>query len=362
VSVLADWLVRQAPRWLHGSRALTPAQRRALHAIMRCRTPALGGHVYACTDCERTAFGYHSCHHRACPRCGGAATAAWTQKQTERLLPVPYFLITFTVPAALRSVCRQRPALLHDLLFRHAAQALQAVAANPRHLGAELGFVGVLHTWGRQLQHHPHLHFIVPGGGIALDGRAWKNPRRTDWLLPDAALAAQMRSRMDQALRAEAPELHAQLPDSCWRTGWWVKTIPAGSGEAVVRYLARYVQRTAISNERILHADEHSVRFAYTDTQSGERRECTLSADEFMRRYLQHVLPPGQHRVRYFGWMHPARKLRRALAETLLAVVIIVQPALAAPPPWHHRCPHCGAFALVRLRALARAPPRVSRR
>jgi hypothetical protein len=307
------------------------------------------------------AFGYHSCHHRACPRCGGARTAAWTQQQTERLLPVPYFLITFTVPEALRSVCRQRPALLHDLLFRHAAAALQALAAHPRHLGAELGFVGVLHTWGRQLQHHPHLHFIVPGGGISLDAKTGKNPRRSDWLLPDPALAALMRRGMDQALRAEAPELHAQLPDSCWQTGWWVHTQPAGSGAAVVRYLARYVHRTAISDERLRHADDHSGRFAYTDTHSGKRRECTVTADEFMRRYLQHVLPPGQHRVRYFGWLHPARKLRRALAETLLAVVIVVRPVLVAPPPWHHRCPHCGAFALVRIGALARAPPPVCR-
>lgn len=361
MSVLADWLVRQAPAWLDGSRPLAPAQRRALKAIVRCRTPALGGHVYTCGDCAQTAFGYHSCHHRACPRCGGERTAAWSAKQTERLLPVPYFLVTFTVPEALRMIGLAQPKLLYRLLFAQAAQALQTLAADPRHLGAELGFVGVLHTWGRQLQYHPHLHFIVPGGGIALDGQSWKNSRHPEWLLPDAALGCAMRQGMEEALRAEAPEWHAQIPDSCWRTGWWVKTIPAGSGEAVVRYLARYVHRTAISDERILHADDQAVRFAYTDTRSGERRESTLTAEEFMRRYLQHVLPPGQHRVRYFGWMHPARHRRRALAENLLAVVIVVRPAVEAPPPWHQRCPHCGAFALVRTGALARAPPPVCR-
>jgi hypothetical protein len=357
VSVLADWLAGQAPAWLEGSPPVTPAQRRALLAITRCRTPALGGHVYRCTDCECTDFGYHSCHHRACPRCGGERTARWCARQESRLLPVPYFLVTFTVPEATRPAFRARPDLLHDLLFTQAAAALQAVAAQPRHLGAELGFVGVLHTWGRQLQHHPHVHCIVPGGGLRPDDRKWRHCRHPGFFLPGDALAAAMRRGMEEALRAAAPELHAQVPDSCWREGWWVHTQPAGSGAAVVRYLARYVGRTAISDERILAADAETVRFAYTDTKSGERRECTLGAEEFMRRYLQHVLPPGQHRVRYFGWMHPAAKARRMIVETLLAVVIVVRARPDEPPPWHLRCPHCEQFTLVRVGRLARAPP-----
>ena len=371
MSALADWLGRRAPAWLagDGSRPVTPAQRRALLAIQRCRTPALGGHLYACAACMGTDFAYHSCHHRACPRCGGARTAAWTARQTARLLPVPYFLVTFTVPEELRPACAARPELLHDLLFTHAAAALQTLAARPRHLGAELGFVGVLHTWGRQLQHHPHLHFIVPGGGLSADGRSWKNARRADWLLPGDALAAAMRGGMDGALRAAAPELHAAVPDSCWREGWWVHTEPAGSGENVVKYLARYVSRTAISDERILAADDETVRFAYTDTKTQARRECTLSADEFMRRYLQHVPPPGRHRVRYFGWAHPAAKARRMKVETLLAKPIVVREKPAEPPPWHLRCPHCAQFSLVRVGTLARtggagparAPPACTR-
>jgi hypothetical protein len=375
VSVLADWLGRHAPAWLDGSHPLTPAQRRALLAITRCRTPALGGHVYRCTDCAETDFAYHSCHHRACPRCGGANTTAWTQQQTERLLPVPYFLVTFTVPEELRFAFLARPDLLYDLLFAQAAKALQVVAAIPRHLGAELGFVGVLHTWGRQVQHHPHLHFIVPGGGLSPDGKKWlavrqrsqstaldpanKGGSSNDWLLPGDALAAAMRSGMEEALRSAAPDLHAQVADSTWRKGWWVHTQPAGTGANVVKYLARYVGRTAISDERILAAEDDAVRFAYTDTQTQQRRECTLSAEEFMRRYLQHVLPPGQHRVRYFGWMHPAAKGRRAKVETLLAVPIIVR-AKEAEPAWHLRCPHCERFTLVRVGTLprhARAPP-----
>ena len=355
MSVLAYWLVRAAPAWLDASRPLTPAQRRALLAIQRCRTPALGGHVYRCTECQETDFAYHSCHHRACPRCGGERTAEWCARQEARLLPVEYFLVTFTVPEELRPAFTARPELLHDLLFAHSAAALQAVAAEPRHLGAELGLVGFLHTWGRQLQHHPHLHFIVPGGGLRPDGKKWRRCR-PGWFLPGDALAAAMRRGMDEALRAAAPELHARVPDACWREGWWVHIRPAGSGENVVRYLARYVGRTAISDERILQADDHAVRFAYTDTRTGERRECTLAAAEFLRRYLLHVLPPGRHRVRYFGWMHPAAKARRLIVETLLAVVIVVR-AKPEESPWHLRCPHCQAFALVRVGRLARAPP-----
>ena len=154
-----------------------------------------------------------------------------------------------------------------------------------------------------------------------------------------------------------SPDLHAQVPDAAWREGWWVHTQPAGSGENVVRYLARYVGRTAISDERIVAADDEAVTFRYTDSATQQSKECTLDADEFLRRYLQHVPPPGQHRVRYFGWMHPAAKKRRLIVETLLAVVIVVRPKVEAPPPWHLRCPHCGAFALVWVERIARAPP-----
>jgi len=365
MSVLADWLARQAPAWLDPAMTmagppLTPAQRRALRAILRCRTPALGGHVYRCDDCHETDFAYHSCHHRACPRCGGARTAAWTAQQTGRLLPVPYFLVTFTVPEALRPIFAARPEVLHDLFFTQAARALQTVAAVPRHLGAELGMMGVLHTWGRQLQHHPHLHFIVAGGGLTADRKTWRAARRAEWLLPKSAVEAALRSGMDEALRHAAPELHAQVPDASWREGWWVHWQPAGAGENVVKYLARYVSRTAIGDQRIVAATDRSVTFRYTDSATQQSKECTLPAAEFMRRYLQHVPPPGQHRVRYFGWMHPAAKKRRMIVETLLAVPIVVR-AGAEEPAWHLRCPHCGAFALVCVRELPRSPPACDR-
>lgn len=318
--------------------------------------------MYRCDGCERTDFAYHSCHHRACPRCGGNRTAAWTAKQQARLLPVPYFLVTFTVPRQLRFAFAARPERLHALLFERSAAALQTVAGNPRHLGGELGMTGVLHTWGRQLQHHPHVHYIVPGGALSADRKKWRPARAGGtWLLPAAALAAAFRRGFEQALREAAPDLHAQIGEAVWREGWWVHTQPAGSGQNVVRYLARYVGRTAISDERIVSADDRAVTFHYTDTATRQRRECTLGAHEFMRRYLQHVLPAGQHRVRYFGWLHPAAKARRTIVETLLSVAIVVREKPDAPPPWHLRCPHCGGFALVRIGRLARAPPACTR-
>lgn len=279
-------------------------------------------------------------------------------------MPVPYFLVTFTVPEELRAAFAARPEAMHAALFRESAATLQQLAAEQRLLGAELGFVGVLHTWGRQLQRHPHVHYIVPGGGLSLDGTKWIPARQRDWLLPVAKLAAVFRARLEEALRAEAPALHAAVPAGTWRRRWVVHCQPAGSGEPVVRYLARYVSRTAISDERIVTADDEHVVFNYTDTQTQERRRCTLGADEFLRRYLQHVPPPGQHRVRYFGWLHPSAKRRRMQVETLLQKPIVVAAPPPPPPQWHLRCPHCERFTLVRVGSLprqARAPPRCSR-
>lgn len=357
MSILADWLVRQAPAWLRGERGpLPPAHRRALVAITRCRTPALGGRVYRCTDCQKPDYAYHSCHHRACPRCGGQDVAAWTQAREEELLPVPYFFWTFTVPAQLRPAFAALPAEVADLLFQSAFAALQSVASVPRHLGGQLGALGVLHTWGRQLQHHPHVHFIVPGGGLRPDGQRWQCCRNAEWFLPVQAVAAAFRHGFADGLAALAPELHAAVPDSVWRLNWNVDVQAAGRGPEVVRYLARYVKRTAISADRILHADDQTVRFCYTDSATGQRQELTLSAEAFMRRYLQHVPPPGQHRVRYFGWWHPSAKKRRMKIENLLAKLIVVR-AKTERPDWSRCCPHCRKFTLVYVGKLPRVPP-----
>lgn len=359
MTVLADWLARRAPQWLAGRHGpLPPAHRRAPNAILRCRTPALGGRVYACADCSGHDYAYHSCHHRACPRCGGQGAGEWTQKQEQKLLPVPYYFWTFTVPDTLRAAFRAEPAKLADILFAQAFGALQAVAHRKNVLGADIAAVAVLHTWGRQLQHHPHLHLIVPGGGLAEGGTRWRASRSPEWFLPVKAVATAFRHGFEAALRASAPGLHTAVPDSVWRKRWNVDVKAAGSGTEVVRYLARYVKRTAISDERIIEANDQTVRFSYTDSRTSKRCEVELSAVQFMRRYLQHVPPRGQHRVRYFGWMHPAAIKRRMRVETLLAKVIVVRAAPPPRPDWSRCCPHCGKFALVCIGELARGPPR----
>jgi hypothetical protein len=265
-------------------------------------------------------------------------------------------MVTFTVPEELRPIFTARPEVLHDLLFTQAAAALQAVADRPRLLGAVLGMVAILHTWGRQLQHHPHLHLIVPGGGLSPDGKSWVPTRQPDWLLPVKALSAAFRGGMEETLRAHAPDLHAQVPAAVWRKKWCVHSQHAGSGAAVVRYLARYVFRTAISDERIIAADDAGVTFRYVDSATKQPGVLQLPAEEFMRRYLQHVLPPGQHRVRYFGWMHPGARAKRCRVETLLAAAIVVRPKVDEPS-WHLRCKHCGAFALVEVGTIKRGAP-----
>lgn len=360
MSVLADLLVRLAPDYRR-RHAVSGPQARALAQIERCRTPALGGQVYRCSSCGESDFGYHSCHHRSCPRCGGAHTAAWTSRQSARLLPAPYFLVTFTLPEPVKRLALINPSLLYDLLFTESARALQRVASQPRLLGAELGFVGVLHTWNRQLGLHPHVHYIVPGGGLRADHKKWRRCRQPNWLLPVKALSAAFRQGFSEALRTAAPQLHAQVPESTWRGVWVVHSQAAGSGQSVVKYLARYVFRTAITDDRIVQADQTSVTFSYIERQTGQRRLCRLSTDEFLRRYLLHVPPPGQHRVRYFGWMHPAARRRRLLVETLLAVVIVVRPKCEEPPLWHLRCPHCEAFSLILVAQLPRGPPSCQR-
>jgi hypothetical protein len=358
---LAEFIARRGPEFLAREGPRLPAdQRRALTSILRCRTPALGGHRCACTKCGGEHFRYHSCNHRLCPTCGGRDTTEWLERQVNRLLPVPYFLVTFTVPEQLRDLARRRPGWFYTAHFEESARTLQEIAASPEHLGAELGFVGVLHTWSRQLLLHPHVHYIVAGGGLSLDREKWGALPRPDFLLPQRVLAARFRTRLRGRLQADEPALHAEVPESVWRADWVVDCEPVGSGENALKYLARYVFRTAMSGQRELteHADGR-VSFDYIESKTGQQKVCTVDSDGFLRRFLQHVLPAGTHRVRYFGWLHPSAKRRRLLVETLLHARIIVRPTAEPPPAWHRLCPHCGNFTLVVVEKLARprAPP-----
>jgi hypothetical protein len=343
-------------------------QLKVMSAIEHCRTAAMGGHVEACEDCGHRRIAYNSCRNRHCPKCQGAAARAWLAEREADLLPVGYFHVVFTLPAELADIAFQNKAVVYDLLFRAASETMLTIAADPKHLGARIGITAVLHTWGSAMMHHPHLHMIVPGGGIALDGQRWLSSRPA-FLLPVRVLGKLFR----RLFLTRLIELHsmgrlaffgsmAHLVDrraflrhlAPVRTKRWVVYAkpPFAGPEAVLAYLSRYTHRVAISNRRLISFDETGVTFRYTDyRRSGPERQqvMTLAADEFIRRVLLHVLPRGFHRIRHYGLLAASsRKPGLALARELLAV---------APPPDadpHDKpvdiqppCPCCGGLMIV---------------
>jgi hypothetical protein len=251
---LAEVFHRYGPayRAKYGARML-PSHRRALRDIERCRTPALGGHVYTCPDCDETAYVYHSCRNRHCPKCQHDKAQAWLERQRDLLLPVPYFLLTFTLPAALRPIARRHQRLVYDLLFRASAAAIQQLGQAERWVGGQMGMMGVLHTWGRNLAYHPHVHYLVPGGGVDQEG-TWR-PARANFLLPVKALSRVFRAKFRDALRQADAAVFAQVPAEVWQQDWVVHGQPVGRGENAIKYLAPYVFRVAISNRRIVKLD-----------------------------------------------------------------------------------------------------------
>lgn len=349
---LADVLRRYWPQYQRQfSAQILPSHRRAVQAILSCRTAVLGGQIYRCADCRRDHFVYHSCNHRACPQCGQADAAQWVEEQKRKLLPVPYYLITFTVPEGLRPWLRSHQKQGYAALLRQSAATLQDAAANPKYLGAELGFLSVLHTWGRQLQYHPHVHCVVPAGGLSANRLRWRRPPSLDFFLPQQVLAARFRTRLKAAL-LPLPD-SGDIPASVWQKKWVVDVQPAGSGENAIKYLAAYVSRTALGSHRILNADNGHVTFKYKDSGDGQWRTLRLSATEFLRRFLQHVLPKGLQRVRYFGWLAPAAKARWQRILSLLDYKTPPKVLLAPPVP---ACPCCQKPMRL-LAQLPRPPP-----
>jgi hypothetical protein len=350
---LAEVLRRHWPAYERkfGARLL-PSHRRAVAAILSCRTPALGGQLYQC-ECGKQHFTYHSCNHRACPRCGHADATEWLERQRRRLLPVPYYLVTFTVPEGLRPVIRSHQKILYALLLRESAGALQDVARDHKDLGAQLGLLSVLQTWTRDLRYHPHVHCVVPGGGLAADQLRWVRPKRPGYFLPQRVLALRFRSRLKAALQQNHSQLHRQIPSAVWRQAWVADVQPVGRGEPALKYLAAYVYRTALSAERILADDGAYITFGWRDNQ-GINRTTRLSAESFLHRFLQHVLPRGFQRVRYFGWLSAAA---RAKFERIAALLDWKEPARVPPAPLPPpECPRCKKPMRL-VGRLPRAPP-----
>src|SRR3954469_4530210 len=314
--------------------AAIPARRPAFADILAGGTEALGGHLERCTACGAEVHRCHSCRNRSCPKCHGEQTRAWLEKRQAEMLPCPYFHVTVTVPEELRTALRTHQRDGYGALMTATAEAIIEVARDPRYIGGTIGVLAVLHTWTQQLIFHPHVHCLVSGGGVSGDGSTWHPARRT-FLLPIKALAKLVRGKLRALLQRKRPDL--VIPDAVWRQDWILHVTAWGNGEqAVLDYLARYVFRIALTNARIVGLDDQTVSIQYKDRNTGRLRTCHLSGDEFMRRFLQHVLPRGFHKVRYFGLWHPAQRHNAARARQMLQLQtspkIDPPQELAAPP------------------------------
>jgi Putative transposase/Transposase zinc-binding domain len=339
--------------WLH---------RKVLDAIARCRTPALGGHRDQCSRCAHQAISYNSCRNRHCPKCQGNARTKWLTARCSELLPVPYFHVVFTLPHELSTLVLQNKRLLYDLLFRASAETMLEVARDPKHLGADIGLLSVLHTWGQNLQHHPHIHCIVPAGGLTKDRSGWiaASPR---FFLPVYVLSRVFRRKfadgLEQIFDQDKLQFHGSIislaqPDcfhrfvhKLFRQRWVVYAKPPfGGAEHVLHYLARYTHRVAISNHRLVAFHDDRVSFRWKDyVHGGKQKLMTLPADEFLRRFLLHVLPKGLVRIRHFGlFANRRRSAMLALCRSMLGPPLASAPQLST----QQLCPLCsGAMVLV---------------
>ena len=327
---VADILRAAGPEYRRvNATRLSLSQRKAMRDIEECRTAALGGHLQACEYCEARRYSYHSCRNRHCPKCHGEQTRRWLDTQRSRLLPVPYFLLTFTLPAELRPLARSHPKAVYAILMTAAAAALTKLTADPQFLGGRPGMMAVLHTRTRAMLFHPHVHFLVTAGGLSSDRRRWLSPKNPRFLVPGYALGVIFRAKVRHALASKG--LLNGVPDSAWSRDkkWVVHLRHAGTGEKVLEYLARYVFRIAMTNSRLEYFDGRDVRFRYRDNRSGQTRQCTLPAASFIERFLQHVLPRGFTKVRYYGVYSPSRKADLQHVRDLLAST----PTPTAPPP-----------------------------
>ena len=380
---VADIFRRHGAAWQQTER-LSLGQLKVMSAIEQCRTAALGGHALRCDACGHTEMAYNSCRNRHCPKCQAKAAKRWLDARQADLLPVEYYHVVFTLPAPIAAIAWYNKAVVYGLLFDIAADTLRTIAADPNHLGAQIGMTMVLHTWGSALTHHPHVHGIVPGGGLSLDGERWVACRH-GFFLPVRVLSRLFRRRfleaLEQAHRAGRLQFfgeYASLAQARAFTDWlaplrkceWVVYAkrPFAGPQAVLAYLSRYTHRVAISNQRLVALDERGVTFRWKDYRAKERgpvKTMTLSAAEFMRRFLLHVLPSGFHRIRHYGLLANAgRREHLAHVRQLLQVPVEVRQAKdlrteATQPTFV--CPHCGAAMVItetlpRVYAI-RAPP-----
>jgi len=368
---VADIFRGHGAAWRHANRGhVSLDQLKVMSAIESCRTAALGGHVARCEDCAHTMIAYNSCRNRHCPKCQGAAAREWMAAREAELLPVPYFHVVFTLPVAIGDIAYHNKTMIYDLLFTASAQTMLTIAADPKHLGARIGITSVLHSWGSAMTHHPHVHMIVPGGGLARDGSRWV-PCKPNFCLPVRVLSKLFRRLMLTKLAAAhaAGKLqffgaHAHLADakafaaflaSLRKTRWFVYAkSPFAGPKTVLAYLSRYTHRVAISNRRLIALDERSVTFKVKDYRiegPGRYTTMTLEIGEFIRRFLTHVLPKGFHRMRHYGRFASSNRTKtiEAVRQLLnLAPPVDAQTSQTDPTqPLAHPCPCCGGGMII---------------
>jgi Putative transposase/Transposase zinc-binding domain len=366
---VADIFRGHGPAW-HRANAghVSLDQLKVMSAIESCRTAALGGHVARCENCAHTQISYNSCRNRHCPKCQGAAAKDWLAAREADLLPVPYYHVVFTLPGQIADIAYQNKAVVYDLLFKVSAETLTTIAADPKHLGARVGITSVLHTWGSAMTHHPHVHMIVPGGGISLDGERWVACRK-GFFLPvrvlsrlfrrlflERLLAANQANRLkffgDRTALAD-PQAFAAYLAPLRRSEWVVYAKrPFGGPQAVLAYLSRYTHRVAIANSRLIACDRNSVTFRWKDYRAEGRdrqKVMTLATGEFIRRFLIHVLPHGFHRIRHYGLLASGMRADSiARARELLAVSNSqAEPTTVAVDPGKPTCPCCGGRMII---------------
>ena len=370
---VADIFRRHGPAWRSANAGhVSLGQLKVMSAIETCRTAALGGHVEACEDCAHLRIAYNSCRNRHCPKCQAMAAKEWLAEREAELLPVPYYHVVFTLPALIADIAYQNKAAIYGMLFKAASETLITIAADPKHLGARIGLTAVLHSWGSALTHHPHVHIIVPGGGIAPDGQRWISCR-PGFFLPVRVLSRLFRRLFLEKLVAAYQDLRflghlAPLSDpetfskrlAPLRKSEWVVYAkrPFGGPEAVLAYLSRYTHRVAIGNSRLIACDDSSVTFKWKDYRANEcerAKVMTLAADEFIRRFLIHVLPSGFHRIRHYGLFANGGRAENIVRARQLLNVPAAQRQSDEPDPANDNeppslpnpCPCCGGRMIV---------------
>jgi len=354
MTTIKDIFTTYGPEYIQRFGDRMPADHhKVIDAIINCRTAHYGASIYQCTQCGKNHVVYRCCGNRHCPNCQHHKTRQWLQTQLDRQLPGHHFMLTFTVPEKLRRFIRSHQRVGYAAMFAASSQTIKKLAADPKHIGADMsGFFGVLHTWGRQMPYHPHIHYVVPGGAFSKSDGRWLCSR-IDFFLPVKAMSKIFKAKLRDIIKSS--KLYHQVDSDVWNQDWIVNCQAIGSAQRSLKYLAPYVFKVAISNSRIVKLENRTVFFKYRKHKSNRPRTMSLDVMEFMRRFLQHVLPTGFMKIRYYGFLHPASSLSLEKIATLIELAFgfeIITPKVVLKPPEPMTCSSCSASLVLRASVL----------